>query len=110
MADVAPAAREVEVSTALTAPGRITVSVADSGRPIDDAALERLFHPFYTTKRSGLGMGLAISRSIVEAHGGHLSAERRAAGGLVVCFTLPAEVCAATAGSPRQLPVSGAEA
>ncbi|MGH7303624.1 MAG: sensor histidine kinase [Candidatus Rokuibacteriota bacterium] len=100
MADVAPTTRDVEVSTSLTAPGQITVSVADSGCSIDAAVFDRLFHPFYTTKRDGLGMGLAISRSIVEAHGGRLWAERRASGGLVLSFTLPAEVGPATADSP----------
>jgi K+-sensing histidine kinase KdpD len=52
---------------------------------------ERLFSAFYTTKPDGLGMGLAISRAIVEAHGGRLWAERRPAGGLLVLFTLPAQ-------------------
>jgi two-component system sensor kinase FixL len=89
MADVTPTTREVEVSTSLTAPGQITVSTTDSGRPIDEAAFERLFQQFYTTKREGLGVGLAISRSIVEAHGGCLWAERRAERGLVMRFTLP---------------------
>lgn len=108
MADVAPTAREVEVSTALGASGRIIVSVADSGGPIDDATLNRLFHPFYTTKPSGLGMGLTISRSIVEAHGGRLRAERQPAGGLVVHFTLPADPV--TADGVVQVSVSGEEA
>jgi signal transduction histidine kinase len=110
MADIAETTREVEVATSLTPPGQITVSVADSGRPIDDTAFGRIFHPFYTTKRGGLGMGLVISRSIVEAHGGHLWAERQTAGGLVVHFTLPAEVGPATAGNSLRLSISGERA
>jgi len=91
MSTLPPDVREVEVTTRVTAPGQITVSVADAGPPIDDTVFERLFGAFYTTKPDGLGMGLAISRAIVEAHGGRLWAERRPAGGLLVIFTLPAE-------------------
>jgi signal transduction histidine kinase len=92
MAGLPPPAREVEITTLAAPPGQVTVSVGDSGPPIDDAVFERLFNAFYTTKPNGLGMGLAISRAIVEAHGGRLWAERRPAGGLLVCFTLPAQV------------------
>jgi two-component system sensor kinase FixL len=102
-----PDARVVEVSTSVSAPGQITVSVGDSGPPIDDATFNRLFRPFYTTKPAGLGMGLAISRSIVEAHGGRLWAERRATGGLVMHVTLPTEMRLATADSPLQLSAPG---
>ena len=91
MAHIEPAARVVEVSTSMTAPSQITVSVADSGPSVDDAALGRLFRPFSTTKPDGLGVGLAISRSIVEAHGGRVWAERRSPNGLRVHFTLPTE-------------------
>ena len=90
MANLEPEARIVEVSTTLTAPGRVTVSVTDAGPPIDDSVFNRLFRPFYTTKPDGLGMGLAISRSIVEAHGGRLWAERGALRGLNIHITLPA--------------------
>jgi len=110
MATIEPAAREVEVSTSVTAPGQITMSVRDSGPPIDDAAFNRLFRPFYTTKPDGLGMGLSISRSIVEAHGGRLWAERCATGGLMMHVTLPTEMRPATAdnqfelAAPRHVP------
>ena len=50
------------------------MAVEDSGVGIDEADLDHVFHAFYTTKADGLGMGLAIARSIVEAHGGHLAA------------------------------------
>jgi len=90
MAGIAPAAREVQITTVATSPREVTVSVEDSGPTIADTVFERLFSPFYTTKADGLGMGLAISRSIVEAHAGRLWAERRSAGGLLMRFTLPA--------------------
>lgn len=100
MAHIPPSAREVAIATLATAPGEITVSVEDAGPAIDNTVFERLFSPFYTTKPDGLGMGLAISRSIVEAHGGRLWAERRSAGGLLMRFTVPAEVRPAMQDSP----------
>jgi PAS domain S-box-containing protein len=68
----------------------VVVSVEDAGPPLADEALERLFTPFYTTKQNGLGMGLSISRSIIQAHGGWIEARRGGVRGLVVWFTLPA--------------------
>jgi len=82
--------REVVVRTAAAPPDQVMVSVEDAGPPIDEATFEGLFTPFHTTKPDGLGMGLAISRSIVEAHGGRLWAERRPGRGLAIRFTLPA--------------------
>jgi signal transduction histidine kinase len=61
----------------------------DSGPGLDPNNVGRLFDAFYTTKPQGLGMGLAISRSIVEAHGGRLSATADSSGGAVFEFTLP---------------------
>jgi C4-dicarboxylate-specific signal transduction histidine kinase len=103
MADIEPAARVVEVSTSMTAPSQVTVSVADSGPPVDDAALRRLFRPFNTTKPDGIGVGLAISRSIVEAHGGRVWAERRSPNGLTVHFTLLAERDGSTGNGTRHI-------
>jgi two-component system sensor kinase FixL len=83
--------REVVVRTSATAPGEVEVSVCDTGIGLG-ASFERvLFEPFFTTKPNGLGMGLAISRSIVQAHGGRLWAERLPEGGACFRFTLPAE-------------------
>ena len=67
----------------------VLVQVRDSGPGIDPANLERVFEPFYTTKTSGVGMGLAICRSIINAHGGRLWAEANAPRGAVFQFTLP---------------------
>jgi two-component system sensor kinase FixL len=71
--------------------GVIEVAVRDRGRGIAAEGVEQLFDPFYTTKREGLGMGLAICRSIVKAHGGHLWAENNAEGGATFYFTLPVQ-------------------
>ena len=68
--------------------GRVLLSVRDTGPGI--AEPERIFDPFYTTKPKGLGMGLAISRSIIESHGGRLWAEPGAEAGMRFHFTLPA--------------------
>jgi C4-dicarboxylate-specific signal transduction histidine kinase len=67
----------------------LLITVRDSGPGLDPQLLNRLFEPFYTTKSQGLGMGLAISRSIIEAHGGQLWAKPNAPRGAVFQFTLP---------------------
>ncbi len=69
--------------------GKIRVSVTDSGPVVDDEVLANLFRPFFTTRDDGLGMGLAISKRLVEAHDGRISARRAGAQGLVVSFELP---------------------
>jgi signal transduction histidine kinase len=69
--------------------GRVEVMVTDSGPGVPAGVIDRVFDPFYTTKAAGLGMGLPISRTIIEAHGGRLWAERaRDGGGLTFRFTL----------------------
>ena len=67
----------------------VRVAVHDSGTGIHEADLESLFEPLYTTKAVGLGMGLAIARTIVDAHGGRLGAENNTGGGAAFYFTLP---------------------
>jgi signal transduction histidine kinase len=67
----------------------VFVAVQDSGPGLNPEGLERLFDAFYTTKRDGLGMGLAICRSIIEAHGGRVWASPRAGAGAQFQLTLP---------------------
>ena len=67
-----------------------TISVRDSGVGLRGVELRRLFDAFYTTKAHGMGMGLAISRSIIEAHGGRLWVEEEPGPGATFSFTLPA--------------------
>jgi signal transduction histidine kinase len=67
----------------------VEVSVQDTGIGLRSEDLERIFLPFFTTKSKGIGMGLSISRSIIEAHGGRLWASLRDSRGAVFQFTLP---------------------
>jgi signal transduction histidine kinase len=74
MAQVAPAGRRIFIRTMLSDPETVCCSIEDSGRGIDPEHLPRLFDRFFTTKASGMGIGLTICRSIVEAHGGSIRA------------------------------------
>jgi PAS domain S-box-containing protein len=82
--------RELTISTAEAQPDGVYVAIRDSGPGMASATLERIFDAFYTTKPGGLGMGLSISRSIIEAHGGRLWATANAPHGATFQFTLPA--------------------
>jgi two-component system, LuxR family, sensor kinase FixL len=68
----------------------VRVAVADSGSGIDPIAITQIFEPFFTTKPKGMGMGLAIARSIVRAHGGQISAWRNPDRGSTFEIVLPA--------------------
>jgi FixJ family two-component response regulator len=82
--------RALSVSIAADAPGRpAQVSVADSGKGIEVADLDKVFEPFWTTTPEGLGLGLAICRSIIEAHGGEIEVAPNAGRGVTFRFTLP---------------------
>ena len=82
--------REIRIRAARTEDGMAEVAVDDTGVGFPAAAAERLYEPFFTTKAKGMGMGLAISRSIVEMHGGRLSVGPRASGaGATVRLALP---------------------
>jgi signal transduction histidine kinase len=82
--------REVEIRASYDGAGRIHVAVRDSGKGIDPRNVPRLFDAFFTTKEKGIGMGLAIARSIVDNHGGKLWAERNEDQGATLRFELPA--------------------
>jgi signal transduction histidine kinase len=78
------------ISTAKAESGGVLVSVRDSGPGLPPATIENLFDAFYTTKSGGMGMGLAICRSIIDAHGGRILAEANEPRGAVFRFILPA--------------------
>ena len=89
--------RELSLATARTPLGEAAVIVEDSGAGLDPALAERVFEPFYSTKTDGMGLGLSISRSIVERHGGGIAAAPRECGGAAFRFTLPgAPACRTT--------------
>jgi len=87
MADVG--SKRLSIRTAQENEEAITVSVEDNGTGIDEKSMDRLFKPFFTTKREGMGMGLAINKAIVEAHGGSLRAGNNPGQGARLYFTLP---------------------
>ena len=88
MSGVSSGSRELLIGTGKTS-GGVLVAVRDSGPGLAPATLERVFESFYTTKPSGLGLGLSICRSIIEAHGGRLWASANAPRGTVFQFTVP---------------------
>jgi len=83
--------RAVTIRTTAKADGAIEVAVEDTGKGLPTKDVGRLFRPFYTTKENGMGLGLSISRSIIEAHGGRLEAVSNAERGATLRFTLPVE-------------------
>ena len=89
MSEVEAGARELTIETELLEES-VLVTVSDSGPGLDPTQAERIFKPFHTTKSGGMGMGLAISRSIIESSGGKLWAESNERGGATFKFTLPA--------------------
>jgi PAS domain S-box-containing protein len=89
MGSVQEGPRELSISTEQTQANGVIVAVRDSGPGIDAKHLERIFETFYTTKSSGVGMGLSICRSIIDAHGGRLWAEANEPRSAVFQFALP---------------------
>jgi C4-dicarboxylate-specific signal transduction histidine kinase len=100
MSGVGQGRRELVIGTEKHASGAVVVAVRDSGQGLNPENLDRIFDAFYTTKPNGMGMGLAICRSIIEGHGGQLQAATNEPRGAVFQFTLPAH-----AGDPRGEPV-----
>jgi PAS domain S-box-containing protein len=90
MSEVGEDPRELRISTGTDASGNLLVGVRDSGPGLNPASVDRLFEAFYTTKAGGMGMGLSICRSIIEAHGGHVWASANVPQGAIFQFTLPA--------------------
>jgi PAS domain S-box-containing protein len=90
MSSVDGARRELSISTQRRGADEVLVAVRDSGPGIDPEHLERVFESFYTTKPSGIGLGLSICRSIIDAHGGRLWAAANQPTGAALQFTLPA--------------------
>jgi len=88
MADIADRRKELIISTRVEETN-VVVCVEDSGKGLDAQVAEKIFTPFFTTKPDGIGLGLSLSRSIVEAHEGRLWASPRASGGAVFQFTFP---------------------
>ena len=94
--------RRLTVRTGLTDSRKAAyVEVSDTGPGLPQEDLERLFDPFFSRKEGGLGLGLSISRKIVESHGGRLSVSENARHGLTFRFTLP--VSAAASKGPKAL-------
>ena len=89
MSSINERARELVITTSNMEPDQVQVTVEDSGIGIDPEKLEKIFDSFYTTKPGGMGMGLSISRSILQAHGGRVWAARKDGYGTMFHFTLP---------------------
>jgi C4-dicarboxylate-specific signal transduction histidine kinase len=89
MSEIGERRRELTIVSATDGPDGVRIEVRDSGTGLDPEHATHLFEPFYTTKSEGLGIGLSISRSIVEAHGGRLWAGANAPHGAVFCIWIP---------------------
>ncbi len=82
--------RELEIWTEAAEDDMVKISIADTGHGFADGVQPHLFQTFFTTKEAGMGVGLSISRSIIEAHGGRMHAQPNSSGGATFEFTLPA--------------------
>jgi two-component system sensor kinase FixL len=89
--------RELEVTTSRAPDNMVEISVADTGAGISPEIAGQLFQPFVTTKSQGMGVGLSISRTIIESHGGSIAQRPNPGGGTIFFFTLPAVVKGETA-------------
>jgi signal transduction histidine kinase len=96
MADTPPARRRVAVCNVIV-PGSVKISVTDRGTGLQAASGGTLFDPFVTTKANGMGIGLTIARTIIEAHGGRIDAHNNPSGGATFLVTLPCDEAVVTA-------------
>jgi signal transduction histidine kinase len=84
--------RELRIKSLRTESGQLLISVTDTGVGVPPQHADQIFDAFFTTKPDGTGMGLRISRSVVESHGGRLWAADNPPRGASFCFTLPTEI------------------
>jgi signal transduction histidine kinase len=91
MSGISQTRRKLLVSSVKDGQNGVLVSIRDSGPGFDETAPDRLFEAFYTTKENGMGIGLAVSRTIIQAHGGRLWAMPNAPQGAIFRFTLPTD-------------------
>lgn len=89
MVDIESRSRDLLVRTSRADSGAVTLSVLDTGIGVDSGSIEKLFDAFYTTKKNGMGVGLAICRSIIEAHGGRIWGEPNIGAGAIFSFSIP---------------------
>ena len=91
MAEVTDRPKILRISAHPDQPDSVLIGVEDTGKGFDPATADQIFAPFYTTKSSGMGMGLSICKTIVEAHGGQLRASPNLQHGVIFEFRLPAD-------------------
>jgi signal transduction histidine kinase len=84
--------RELQITSGQNNGGAVVVAVRDTGHGLEPKDIERIFDPFFTTKAGGMGLGLSISRTIIEAHGGTLWATSNDDKGATLQFTLPPSI------------------
>jgi signal transduction histidine kinase len=89
MADSRPADRRISIRSEFTQDGKARLSIRDDGGGLSPTDADRVFDPFYTTKPGGIGLGLTISRTIVESHGGRLTVAPNNGPGVTFSFELP---------------------
>jgi len=100
MSTVEDRPREVVISTESEGADRVRLSVTDAGVGFDPETMSKLFEPFYTTKNDGMGVGLSVSRSIIENHHGSLWAALNDGPGATFSFSIPSSQRALVPGSP----------